>query len=75
MDPFTLGWILWGVYFCILEGVALVRSAEGDTLSEHIRLWFGTKKGTKPTLWAWARRIFLAVFLLWLTIHFLFGVV
>lgn len=73
MDPFTVGWLLWGVYFLILEAVAIFRKTTGDTLSEHIWMWFGVRDD-KPGLWGWIRRIALTLFMIWLTVHFIFGV-
>lgn len=44
-------WAAWlallAISFAILEGIALWRKAPGDTLSENIRIWIGTKRGWK----------------------------
>ena len=72
----TIGWLLWILYFVILEGVALFRSKPGDTLSEHVWVWFGTQRHDldRPvTGWTRLRRVLLGGFMLWLSIHFLTG--
>lgn len=82
-DPiFTIGWLIWVAGFLGFEGYALwdayqKRKKDPDyypgMLSQHIWLWFGTKKGTKPDAWAWTRRGTLALFLLWVNLHLLSG--
>lgn len=69
----TWAWIGFGLYFAVIEGLALARSRRGDTLSEHLWWLFGTAKGTKATLGAWVRRGVLVLALTWLSIHLLFG--
>lgn len=56
--------------FFAIEGPALANRREGDTLTDHIRRWFGLKG--KPPGWL-LRRLILAVFLIWLPLHFFFG--
>ena len=71
---FTAGWILWLAAFGVLEAIALVRKARGDTLSEHVWQWFslkGKKTPKKPHEVA-IRYGFLA-FWAWLTVHFVTG--
>ena len=41
MSPWTWAWIGWGVYFAVVEGMALFNSRPGDTLSEHVWAWLG----------------------------------
>lgn len=66
---YTAAWILWLIAFAIIEGVALVRRAPGDTLTEHVRAWGGvTGKGP----WCKIRRVLLLAFLAWLMGHMLF---
>lgn len=36
----TIPWVMWGVMFVIIEGIALRTRAPGDTLSEHVWRWF-----------------------------------
>lgn len=69
---FTIGWIAWIVYFCILEFLAIKNRKKGDTLSEHVWVWFGVRD--KPNLWAWIRRVILILFMVWLSLHFILGV-
>lgn len=49
--PWNKIWGVWvavvAVSFAILEGIALVRKKEGDTLSENTRTWIRTDKGWK----------------------------
>lgn len=72
---FTWWWIVWIVVgFGVPEGLALVRSKRGDTLSEHTWKWFslkGDKSRLRP-LQVVARFGFLA-FWAWLSFHFLAG--
>lgn len=60
---FTAGWIVWGIGFAVLEGIAIKRKAKGDTLSEHV--WFIVRK---TPLFRW---LILAA-MIWLTLHFTF---
>ena len=78
MTVYTVLWLLWLAYFLVVEGVALFNSRPGDTLSEHVWLWFGTewRKGQSPrerSGWTQLRRVLLAAFMVWLTVHFLTG--
>lgn len=75
MLTFTIGWLLWIAAFLVWEGIALFNSKPGDTLSEHVWHWFGTRRqdykpGQKVPRW---RRLVLAAFMVWLTLHFLTG--
>jgi len=74
-DPWTIGWIVWIVLFLVWEGVALFNSKPGDTLSEHVWIWFGTdrEKYRTKTGWVQFRRFLLLAFVLWLAAHFLSG--
>ena len=79
MSAWTWLWLGWLVYFLIVEGIALYRSTPGDTLSEHVWVWFGTQR-RKPgdpyrprTGWTQLRRVLLLAFLAWLSVHFLTG--
>jgi hypothetical protein len=60
---YTIGWVLWLVWFAVLEGLALYDPDPGDTLSEHV--WYCAQQ---PVVW-WT----MAGFLCWLVIHFLGG--
>lgn len=80
MSPWTWAWIAWGVYFAVVEGMALFNSTPGDTLSEHVWAWLGyaaTGSGPlnlrKPSGWTRLRRFLTLAFLAWLAIHLLTG--
>ena len=68
MSGWTVAWLLWIAMFAGIEGVALARKQRGDTLSEHVWSWFSIRD--KSAGWL-LRRGFLAVFLVWLSVHFL----
>ena len=40
---FTVGWVALAVAGLTLEGVALLNSTRGDTLSEHLWAWVGVR--------------------------------
>lgn len=67
----TILWILWGVAFVAIEGVALIERKAGATLSEHIWKWFAVR-GSRGGGWTWKRVVLLA-FLAWLLLHLGFG--
>jgi hypothetical protein len=73
----TILWILWGVYFAVVEGLALwreyKRKADQATLSETIWRWFAVKNPSGPRWWVHTRRIILALFMVELTVHFVSG--
>jgi hypothetical protein len=73
----TILWILWGVFFAVVEGFALYfeskRKANAATLSEHVWKWAGVIGATGPRWWTHTRRIILALFMVELTIHFASG--
>lgn len=81
MSGFTVAWLAWLAYFVVVEGVALFNSKDGDTLSEHVWMWFGTVRSKPgdpaPTKdrsgWTQARRFALVAFMAWLSVHFLSG--
>jgi hypothetical protein len=77
---FTAAWVAWIAAFGVIEGIALYRKQPGDTLSEHVWKWFGTRrdveyhgKGEQPSGLLRLRRFALLAFLAWLSIHFLTG--
>lgn len=70
MTWYTWAWIAWLVYFCVVEGIAIVDKKDGDTLSEYVWAWFSIKGKGKH--WRW-RRIALLGFMAWLLVHFLTG--
>lgn len=74
MSWWTLLWLGWGVYFLIVEGMALFNSTKGDTLSEHVWAFLGFSDGMRyPTGWTRLRRFIVLAFMAWLSFHFLTG--
>ena len=70
MSWYTFAWLVWLAAFIVIEGLAIRDKRRNDTLSEHCWEWFSVKQKKK----AWrARRILLAAFMVWLTVHFLTG--
>lgn len=74
---FTAAWVAWIAAFVVIEGIALYRKKEGDTLSEHVWKWFGTARDgrpqSQPSGWVRLRRFALLAFMVWLSVHFLTG--
>jgi hypothetical protein len=74
-------WAGWGLYFAVVEGVALANSRGGDTLSEHVWAFLGIDRNTvgtpdpgrHPSGWTRLRRFLVLAFLAWLAAHFLSG--
>lgn len=74
MSLWTFAWIGWGVYFAIVEGMALFNSKRGDTLSEHVWAFLGFSDGVRsPSGWTRLRRFVVLAFMAWLSVHFLTG--
>ena len=79
MSAWTWAWIGWGVYFVVVEGMALFNSRSGDTLSEHVWSFLGYSAITgndplrEPFGWTRLRRFLLLAFLAWLDVHLLTG--
>ncbi|MFI9228992.1 hypothetical protein [Streptomyces rimosus] len=71
MTGWSWAWIAWLAAFAAIEGKALTNKEPGDTLSEHVRRWFATTRGTEATAWVRVRRAGLLGFMAWLTVHFL----
>ena len=61
---YSAAWALWLAAFLVVEGVAVFNRKAGDTLSEHVWLWFGVKAAPKSWL-VWPLRLFLG----WLAVH------
>lgn len=61
-DLFTLLWVLWGVAFAVIEGVAIFNDRRDDTLSEHLREWFRTDRKRGRTAWLAVSGAFFAWF-------------
>jgi hypothetical protein len=72
-------WLVWIVYFLVVEGIALFNSKGGDTLSEHVWAWLGYRIGPDgthvgyPTGSQRLRRFLTLMFLAWLVVHLLTG--
>lgn len=66
----TILWLIWIIFFGVIEGAAVFNKTKGDTLSEHIWKWFSIKSKAK----GWRiRRFTLLALLTWLITHFLTG--
>ena len=63
MSVWTILWLLWGAAFAVIEGVALGNDTRGDTLSEHLRLWFRTDTHRGRTVWLITSGALFAVFI------------
>lgn len=72
MSWWTVAWLAWGAAFLLIEGHALANKTPDDTLSEHVWGWFHVRDA-RPTPLVIAARIVLALFLLWLAAHMVFG--
>lgn len=65
---YTTLWIIWGIFFGVIEGAAIIDKRDGtQTLTEHIVQWASLKNKSKGWI---ARRGSLIAFLLWLVYHF-----
>lgn len=74
MNWATWLWLGWGVYFLVVEAVALFNSVKGDTLSEHVWAFLGYSGGVRqPTGSTRLRRFLFLAFWAWLSFHFLTG--
>ncbi len=76
MSIWTALWLLWGLFFAIVEGAALFNGEKDDTLSEHVWKWFGIgRNGAHPKVTGSIRlrRFMLLAFMAWLAAHFLTG--
>lgn len=77
MNWFTVGWILWLVWFVVEEGLAFATHGAYSTLSAHVWDWFSTKRNSNVSVnqsgWTRARHAALVMFLAWLSVHFVTG--
>jgi hypothetical protein len=74
VSVWTWLWLGWGLYFLVVEGMALFNAKPGDTLSEHVWAFLGYSEGVRyPTGWTRLRRFLVLAFLAWLVVHFLTG--
>lgn len=67
---YTIGWIVWFIMFFAIELPAILNKQKGDTLSEHIWMWFAIKD--KPKGWR-IRRFSLLSVLIWFVAHIITG--
>lgn len=69
---YSIAWVIWILFFVVVEALAIIDKKKGDTLSEHFWKKFGIvdaeKKRNKKGL-----RLVGAAFLMWLVIHLLTG--
>lgn len=70
MSLWTVGWLLWILWFVVEEGFALANKQENDTLSEHVWKWASIKN--KGNGWR-LRRFLLLAGMCWLLVHFMTG--
>ncbi|OKI45101.1 hypothetical protein [Micromonospora sp. CB01531] len=65
------GWwvVLFAVSFALLEGIALAKKPEGDTLSENTRKWLGIRDGKWRTPGVFAFIVALVGFVAWFVPH------
>lgn len=69
---FTWIWVALGAAAFVTEMVALFNRKDGDTLSEQ--MWKLLRvEDARPSTAVWVGRGLVALFLLWLVPHFLFG--
>lgn len=78
MSGWTWAWIGWTAYFAAVEGMALTNSKAGDTLSEHVWAFIGSRyvantPDRKVGGWTRLRRFAVLAFMAWLSAHFLTG--
>lgn len=77
MSWWLLAWVVWGVYFCVVEGLALANRRDGDTLSEHVWAFVGARRssaaGRPVTGWTRVRRFAVGLFMCALGVHFIIG--
>lgn len=75
MSIWTILWLVWGAYFLVVEGWALLNSRGEDTLSEHVWAWLGydDRKVGPPSGSERLRRFATLAFLAWLVVHLLTG--
>lgn len=64
---YTAAWLIFGLFFFVVEGAAIITKTPGATLTAHIVKWAALRD--KPKGWL-VRRGALAVFFGWLVVHF-----
>jgi hypothetical protein len=66
-------WLAWIAAFFLIEGSALARHRQQDTLSDHVWVWFDIPRHPVPQRSVRFRRIALLAFFAWLAGHFFTG--
>jgi len=67
LDIFTVGWILFVIWFVVEETLAIVsKTPHTNTLSAHLWVWFSMQG--KGRFWL-LRRLFMILTLVWLFVH------
>lgn len=72
VSGFTVAWLAWGLFFIVVEGIALFRKGKNDTFSEHWWSLFRLGKRVPLVLKLWLLAIQLT-FGTWLVGHLAFG--
>lgn len=72
VSGFTVAWLAWGLFFIVVEGIALFRKERNDTFSEHWWSLFRLGKRVPLVLKLWLLSIQLT-FGIWLVGHLAFG--
>ena len=70
---YTLAWVVWIIFFLLVEGMALRSRRKGDTFSEHWWALFQVRKRTPKPVKALLLTIQLG-FGAWLVGHLAFGI-
>lgn len=71
-DPYKIAWVLWVLIFVVVEGMALRNKRKEDTLSENMRILFGTERKPRgSSRFVKLRRLVLLAGLAWFTVHIL----
>lgn len=78
MTVWTWLWIGWLALFGVIESVAAFNAKGGDTLSEQVWRWLTQprhmREGKDPAPWVWAGRAGVTGLLIWMLLHFVFGI-
>lgn len=75
MSLWSVGWIVWGSLFAVLEGTGIfynIRNGKGfamRTLTQNLRWIFATAPGGSHYPWHTFRRVLLLAAVAWLGVH------